>query len=258
MTGPRISAIAGDDPAAIADRAVALLKREGVVVIDDLVDRARMAECRKHIEHAYPNLADRDRARNYGPYEGRHTMPMRIEGALGDRAIFLPPLIEAIAGQLLSETFLIDSLGLLVAVPGAPDQKRHPDGTLYHPEIDRLLPPFAIAFALPLVTMDETSGRTAFWRGSHRRAATAADHDYAPVVAPGSAILWDFRTVHCGLANRGDRPRPVIFSVLSREWWVEIHPSEAVLYEKLQLARSTRESMQPRLQLRLKRAKLLD
>lgn len=54
-----------------------------------------------------------------------------------------------------------------------------------------------------------------------------------PTVHPGSAILWDYRIYHTGLANHGTTPRPVIFSALSRDWWVEIDPREAKNYRKL-------------------------
>lgn len=257
MTEPRVS-FSGPDRAAAVAGAVATLQREGVVVLDDLVPPELIAQCRGEIEAAYPDLAVVNRERNYGPYEGRHCMPMRVEGALADRAIFVPRGVEDIAEPLLGESFMVDSLGLLVAIPGAPDQIGHPDGTLYSEQLDRLLPPFALALAMPLVRMDETSGRTAFWRGSHRKPAASEAHDYAPVVEPGSAILWDFRTRHCGLANHGEHPRPVIFTVLSREWWVEIQPPEATAYEKFLVARDVHAGLKPRLRQRIRRARLVD
>lgn len=241
------------------DAATAALKRDGVVVLDDLVDPAPLATVKSEIETAYPDYATPDRTRNYGPYEGRHTMGLRVEGTLADRDILLPRPVAKIAEALLGDMFMVDSTGLLVANPGAPDQVRHPDGSLF-PEADLefLLPPFALAFSMPLVTMDEVSGRTAFWLKSHRAREARGDHDFAPVVSPGSAILWDFRTKHCGLANSGIAPRPVLYSVLSRYWWVEIHPMEATDYVKLQVPRGVMQGFSKRMQYRLRRAVLLD
>lgn len=256
MTGQRISMTGGTDA---VEQAIAALKRDGVVVLDDLVDPAPLATVKSEIETAYPHYATPDRARNYGPYEGRHTMGLRVEGTLADRDILLPRPVAAIAEKLLGDMFMVDSTGLLVANPGAPDQVRHPDGSLF-PEVDLeyLLPPFALAFSMPLVTMDEVSGRTAFWLKSHRVREAKGDHDFAPVVSPGSAILWDFRTKHCGLANTGTAPRPVLYSVLSRYWWVEIHPMEATDYVKLQVPRAVMQGYSKRMQYRLRRAVLLD
>jgi hypothetical protein len=245
---------AGDLDAAAA-RAVEVVRREGVAVLDDLVDAVLVARCADEVTARYPHLAVPDRARNYGPYEGRHTIPLVVEDTLADPAIFVPAAFRRIAAGVLGGRWMVDSVGLLVAIPGAPDQKGHSDGTLF-PEValDGLLPAFALSFAMPLVRMDETSGRTAFWRGSHRTGKAAGAPDFVPTVEPGSALVWDYRVHHCGLANLGDRPRPVIFTVLSREWWVEMHPPEASLYRKLQVARPVLEGLSPRMQHRLHRA----
>jgi ectoine hydroxylase-related dioxygenase (phytanoyl-CoA dioxygenase family) len=259
MTENRISFAAGVDVDAATAQAKSILENSGVVVLDDLVDRALVSRCREEIEEAYPDMARVDPARNFGPYVGRHTMPIVIERTLADPAILLPQPVRRIAAALLGRTYKVDSVGLLVSVPGAPDQKRHPDATLFpKTSIDRIVPTFAIAFALPLVRMDEVTGRTAFWRGSHRGPKTADEHEFAPIVEPGSAILWDYRIHHCGLANRSERPRPVLFTALSREWWIEIQPVEAFLYEKLLIARSVHGALDPRWQHRFNRAKIVD
>jgi Phytanoyl-CoA dioxygenase (PhyH) len=259
MSEPRVSFATGTDLAAQVAEAVAVLQREGVVVLDDLTDPALLARCWGEIEAAYPDLSVVDRAKNYGPYEGRHTMPMVIENTLAEKAVLLPPPVAQIAITLLDPEFQVDSVGLLVAVPGAPEQKQHADAWLFpKTKLDRLLPPFALAFAQPLVPMDEVTGRTAFWRGSHRADRPEGPWDYAPVVNPGSAILWDYRIWHCGLANHSESPRPVIFTTLSREWWVEIEPPAAIDYIKLKLARHVHAAMKPKWRQRFRRALIVD
>lgn len=259
VTDMRVSFAAGADHAGAVEQAAAILRREGVVVLDDLVDPALIAQCREEVETAYPRLAETDREGNYGPYEGRHCMPMTLAGILADRHFMLPAAYDAVATMLLGKTYMVDSIGLLVAAPGAPDQKGHADGTLF-PEVnlEQMLPPFALACSMPLVRMDEVSGRTAFWRGSHRKGKPSGPHDWAPVVDPGSALIWDFRTHHCGMANTGDAPRPTIFTVLSREWWVEMHPPEATRYEKLRMKASVRAALPPRLHHKFHRAVMVD
>lgn len=246
-----------DRSAAIAD-AITLLRRDGVVVLDDLIDPTLLTACHADIAARHPDMAQPNRSKYFGPYAGRHTIPLLVDGPLADPAILLPKPVAHIATELLGEAFKVDSVGLLVAVPGAEDQTAHRDAWLYPREgLDRLLPPFALAFAVPLVTMDEVSGRTAFWRASHRSGATSVPttpYDLAPTVHPGSAILWDYRIYHTGLANHGTAPRPVIFSALSREWWVEIDPPEAKDYRKLNVARAVFEGWKPRWQARFSRA----
>jgi Phytanoyl-CoA dioxygenase (PhyH) len=255
----RISFADGVDQDVAVAAAIAVLKREGLVVLDDLTDPALLETCWAEIEVKYPDLAQEDRASNYGPYEGRHTMPMVVEDTLADKRILLPPPVARVAIDLLDPQFKVDSVGLLVAFPGAPDQAKHADAWLFpKTPLDRLMPPFAIAFALPLVPMDEETGRTAFWRGSHLTAEPQGPWDYAPVLQPGSAILWDFRVWHAGLANHTAAPRPVIFTVLAREWWIEIEPPAAVHYKKLKLARHVHDGFAPKWRQRFRRAEIIE
>lgn len=255
----RVSFAPDQDFATAIAAALIILRREGVVVLDDLVDPALIAQCLHEISATYPDMSKVDRERNYGPYAGRHTMPVVVRGLLADPAILVPKAVAKIATELLGAMFKVDSIGLLVAVPGAPDQARHADATLYHEaRIDQLVPPFALAFSLPLVAMDEVSGTTAFWRGSHRKQPGGEPHDFAPVVPPGSAVLWDYRIHHGGLANRGSAPRPVVFAALAREWWIDIDPPGATRYDKLLVDRAVHAALKPARQRRLSRAKLVD
>jgi hypothetical protein len=243
--------ITGDDgslrlscaDADVVERACAILRREGVVVLDNLVDPALLGDCLREIEERYPDHASPDPVHKLGSYPGRHTAPLVVDGRLANPAIFAPPILMHIASALLGEERIIESLGLLVSRPGSPNQGRHPDGLLY-PEtrLDPLLPPFALSVAIPLVAIDATNGTTGFWRRSHREACAEGPPDFAPVLRLGSALLWDFRTHHSGRSNQGDEPRPVLFSVHSRDWWQEPRTVKASEYRKLQISRRVHDA----------------
>lgn len=245
MTINRVSMAAPDVDAAIA-QAEAILRRDGVVVLDDLADPSLVSRALSQLQTHYPHFADVDPERNFGAYPGRHTTPVVVEGALADRAIFLPRPVMKLVRLLLGNAVEIDSFGVLVSRPGAEDQDRHPDALLFRETgADCLTPPFAFALAMPLVAMDEVSGTTAFWRGSHKAPHVTGEPDFAPLVPVGSALLWDFRIQHRGLANRSDTPRPVLFSVLCREWWHEKVSRLATRYEKLSIARDAWAEITP-------------
>ena len=126
-----------------------------------------------------------------------------------------------------------------MSLPGAPNQGRHFDGLLFcETKFDFVLPAVAISISLPLVHLDEVTGTTAFWRGSHRRHDMTGPPDFAPVVPVGSALVWDFRVLHSGRGNLSGAPRPILFSVHSREWWKEPDRSKSFRYRKLQVARA--------------------
>lgn len=233
---------AGDHIEAVA-QAIAILRREGVVVLDDLLDPALLEACRQELVARYPDYATPDAKRFLGTYPGRHTAPLVIDGLLANRAIFAPPAVVAIGDELLGEEKILESLGLLVSIPGAPDQQRHFDGLLYgETQLDRLLPPVALSVSMPLVRLDEVSGTTAFWRRSHREPVRTGPPDFALVVPVGSVIVWDFRTHHSGRGNQGDAPRPIIFSVHSRNWWQEPDAVKSSHYKKLQVARGVHDA----------------
>jgi ectoine hydroxylase-related dioxygenase (phytanoyl-CoA dioxygenase family) len=257
----RVSFAPGVDRAAAAQAASQIMRRDGAVVLDDVIDPALIARCRDQLIARYPDFATPDRERNFGGHVGRHTHPLVVEDALADPAVLLPDPVAAIADSRLGRKFKVDSFGALVALPGAPDQNAHRDAWLFEGErIDHILPAYAIAVAIPLVTMDEISGRTAFWRGTHRSANVrpTGEHDFAPVVHPGSVLLWDFRVYHHGLANRGAAPRPVLFSVVAREWWIEGEQAAAKHYAKLRFTRPAFAALDPAVQARFSRATLID
>ena len=255
----RVSFAAGCDAASAVEQASAILRREGVVVLDDLVDPALLEQCRRELIARYPDYDKPDAEHYLGTYPGRHTAPLVIDQTLAERAVFAPRPIMAIGQHVLGEEKILESLGLLVSLPGAPDQGRHHDGLLYREtQLDRVLPPFAVSIALPLVQLDEVTGTTAFWRRSHRTAAQDGPPDFAPLVPLGSAIVWDFRTHHSGRANRSDSARPVLFSVHSRDWWQEPARAKSFAYRKLQIARSVHEKLSRRMRDFTVRADVID
>lgn len=249
--GPRLTADApemrvsfgrGVDRADAANRAVAILRREGVVMLDELVDPALLDRCRQEIEVQASGWDQTDRARHIGSYPGRHTATLVIDGALAHPEVFASPVVGEISGAILGPDKLLESFGLLVSIPGAPDQGRHFDGLLFEEtNLDPLLPAVALSVAMPLVELDGVTGSTAFWRRSHRQPYLGGRPDFVPRVPVGSALVWDFRLIHSGRANFGTAPRPVLFSVHCRDWWMEPKREWAHRYRKLQIARRVYE-----------------
>ncbi|THD37814.1 MAG: hypothetical protein E7773_02215 [Sphingomonas sp.] len=255
----RVSFAEGRDHAAAVERATAILRREGVVVLDDLVDPALLEACRQEIVARYPDYDQRDVERDLGSFPGRYTMPLVIDGLLAKRAIFAPRAIREIGRNLLSAENILESLGLLVSLPGSPDQGQHFDGLLFtEGKLDRVLPPVALSISMPLVPLDEANGTTAFWRRSHRENFAGGPPDFAPAMPVGSVVMWDFRTIHSGRGNRSDAPRPILFSVHSRDWWQEPKRAKAVRYKKLQVARAVYDGFGPPMRDFICRADIID
>jgi hypothetical protein len=258
--------ITGDDGAlrvsctapGAAELASAILRREGVVVLDDLVDPALLSACMQEISEHYPDHDKPDPVHYLGSYPGRHTAPLVIDGTLADPAIFAPTTVRDIAQHLLGEERILESFGLLVSLPGSPNQGRHFDGLLFaETHLDRVLPPTALSVAIPLVALDAVNGTTAFWRRSHREVFVEGSPDFAPALPVGSALVWDFRTHHSGRGNMGDAARAVLFSVHSRNWWQEPKALKSTKYRKLQIARAVHDGFGKNMRLLTTRADII-
>ena len=106
------------DQDAAVEQATAILRREGVVVLDHVVDPALLEACRQEIVARYPDYDVRDVERDLGSFPGRYTMPLVIDGLLAKRSIFAPRAIREIGRNLLSAENILELLGLLVSLAG--------------------------------------------------------------------------------------------------------------------------------------------
>jgi ectoine hydroxylase-related dioxygenase (phytanoyl-CoA dioxygenase family) len=77
--------------------------------------------------------------------------------------------------------------------------------------------------SLPLIDIDQTTGPTAIWPGSHRWVTSDPPRE-AMVSIPfqrGDCILMDYRTLHTGLPNHSQKVRPILYLVYTREWFFD-------------------------------------
>lgn len=79
--------------------------------------------------------------------------------------------------------------------------------------------PYALCVFVPLIDLDETVGYTQFWLGTHVTpglvgfggAAELLGGTVEAMVEAGSAVVYDYRLMHRGRANRSrDVVRPVL------------------------------------------------
>jgi ectoine hydroxylase-related dioxygenase (phytanoyl-CoA dioxygenase family) len=113
--------------------------------------------------------------------------------------------------------------------PGSATQGWHRDGQPLYDHVH--LPAHCVVLFVPLVDVDcEALGPTQFYPGSH---ATFRSHQYAglpegkcskpacmPMLAKGSVLAFDFRTLHRGTANTTtDTRRPVFYVIYAKRWF---------------------------------------
>jgi hypothetical protein len=145
------------------------------------------------------------------------------------------PLVDELLGGEATLLFC----GLLMTLGGAVEQPWHTDGEhLFGPEIPTL-PPHCLNVFVPLVDISPENGGTELCPGSHHLTRgvpeiyeQSSDHMKTigwrgrplPLTIPaGSALLFDYRLLHRGLANRTDRIRPILYFTFCRPWFRDVH-----------------------------------
>jgi hypothetical protein len=208
----------------VQEAAVAL-RREGVAVIAKLWDPIVIDDARRVVSAQHPEFGNPDELEDYlGDKHARFIAPVAITPALVDTGIFASRALEAVCEEMLSDAFVYEAFGVMVARPGAPAQEPHRDGGILFPDaaIDAILPPSALTLVIPLVDVTLDNGPTAAAPGSHRlQAGSSSAELVAMPVQRGDAAIWDFRTLHAGLANRTAEPRPVLYFTACRPFWTD-------------------------------------
>jgi ectoine hydroxylase-related dioxygenase (phytanoyl-CoA dioxygenase family) len=157
----------------------------------------------------------------------RVMVTVRLEGPFNDPLIYAHPLILPILKRILGPELILSGLGAVVSLPGSADQQVHRDlSHLFGDEtLDAIIPCYALNLLIPLVEVNEENGMTRLWPGSH----AVFDAHYTelaqqmpfidPPLAKGSCLLFDYRLIHLGRANRSPAPRPLLYNTYSRAWF---------------------------------------
>lgn len=144
------------------------------------------------------------------------------------------PVVESI---LESDEVDFD-LSVVYSKPGAPHQGWHADGDHQKGSEDikwnvdgwktHLAPAYALCVFIPLIDLDDETGYTQFWPGSHQSRGLAGFGLVAQITEStwngkcnaGDAIWYDYRTMHRGMQNC-KKLRPVLQILFKRKWYVE-------------------------------------
>lgn len=205
--------------------ALTALRLHGVVAIDGAITAEVIDSLRDAVMARHPEFADKSRLTDFQDNgEGRFIAPVAISRGVVDSGLLNNPALAALAAGALGEDWVVDAFGMLMAFPGCGEQKPHRDGEPLFPDapLGAILPPFALTVLYPLVDVAADSGATAFQPGTHRYdAKMAAAPPSTTCVTRGSFLVWDFETLHWGLPNASDRPRPALYLTLCRPFWMD-------------------------------------
>jgi ectoine hydroxylase-related dioxygenase (phytanoyl-CoA dioxygenase family) len=153
-----------------------------------------------------------------------------------DPGLYASPGVMPVVRELLGEDCIIQSFGVVCAYPGARMQHVHRDHPPLFAEaggLNAFFPPFALHVVVPLIDLDEHTGTTALWEGSHRIKSAREEGRWSkeqmerlegavlPMPKMGDSYLMDYRLRHTGTPNISERPRPILYMVYSRRWFLD-------------------------------------
>ncbi len=165
---------------------------------------------------------------------GRYMFSVHLQEPYLNPDVYAAPMVLPVVKELLGDDCIIQSIGVVCAYPGAELQHVHRDHPPLFAEaggLNAFFPPFALHVVIPLVDLNEETGTTAIWEGSHRikssreetRWTRAQMEQLHGAVSPwpqmGDCYFMDFRLRHTGTPNRSSRPRPILYIVYSRRWF---------------------------------------
>ena len=200
-------------------------RKDGALIVEDVVDTSLVAKARRVFLEAYSRYLDdcqRDDVLMTG--DRRVQITIDLQPPFNDPQLFANPYLLPMMEAALDAGFVLGSLDIVCTLAGAPAQHRHADGGILFPSsgISRLLPTSAITVGIPLLEMNDVHGTTALWPGSHLDAARASEEEgIEPIVREGSCILWDYRLIHGGTPNRSAFLRPLFCIVYCRPWFLD-------------------------------------
>lgn len=196
--------------------------RHGYAILDHVVPEQAIRALRDEFDRLHVDcVADSEGEDSLEVGKRRLMFALPLAGGFGDPLIFANPYVLPLVRRVLDEDAILEAFGVINSMDGATAQHIHRDGPpLFDSEISAILPAHALTCAIPLVDMDDRSGRTAIWPGSHR--SKERDPSVEPIhpdVPIGSCVMWDFRTFHSGGANLSGHSRPMVYATYARRWY---------------------------------------
>ena len=213
----------------------------GVVQMEELFERSRIGEAfelatrnfvdvlrvlrkkkrklGKGTKHGFAEIVKRTKGR----FEMLHGMRDVYEKLLSSNAT-----LNRFLKRVLGSDFHLVYADLLISFPGAADQQWHVDGP-HRAGAQEHYPPDILNVFVALDDIDVSMGPTEIRPGTHKLTRNIKKQVLGAILTKklrpkvcsgckcGDALVFDYRTLHRGVANLSSRPRPVLGLVFGRK-----------------------------------------
>lgn len=210
------------------DKNLNKLKLEGYAIFENIIEKSYIEEIYLKIYKKY--ILNREFEKGLLVGDKRYMLNVKLENSIFDHRIYANKNLIQSLYKLLGKSVILESFGIVFSLPGSKHQGFHRDGsTLFDAysvegseSISGFLPVYALTLAIPLININSETGSTEIKTYTHRYKYDKKTKLIRPNLNIGSALLWDFRTLHGGGENNSTKIRPLIYLTYSRAWWRDI------------------------------------
>jgi tetratricopeptide (TPR) repeat protein len=212
------------DPDVIS-KSAKILDEAGAVLIDQIISKDLVRDLRNDFDQQVKDWQTSGLGKPNNVGDKRFTVPIRIRGAFEDPAIYANPALINLMTRAMGEKPVLHAFGGVVTSAGARMQHVHRE----HPLLfntdpgNANVPLYATTILVPLIDLDEESGGTQYWEGTHK---TGKDENWKGesevVYTPaGSALVLDYRTYHGGMPCSATHGRPLLYYTYAMPWFTD-------------------------------------
>jgi hypothetical protein len=235
---------AGRLPAERLAKAVQAVRKEGYVILNDLIDPAVLAPIRDRMLSDVEKILARDDIPFNFNRGNIQQDPPPFPPYLS-REVLCNEIVISITKSILGKGLKNGMYSGNTALPRSTGrQPVHADMGQLWPNLEAAHPAQALVVNVLPVDVSPENGSTEIWPGSHLDTSVVMQDGDIKVgaeplserrkIAPGfqysaragSVVIRDARLWHAGMPNQTDQPRPMIAMIHYVGWWSELEPLE--------------------------------
>lgn len=202
-----------------------IFKREGVVLIDNMLQDGLLEELRASYDERIENWRKARIGKPNNVGDKRFTVPIRVKPPFNNPNLFANPVLMDILTEAMGEKPVLSAFGAVVTRQGARAQHIHREHPLlfHNDAVNVQLPCYAVNVLFPLIDLDEEAGGTQVWERTH---LTEEDYQWQGestkcYTKTGSALCLDYRVYHGGMPCQATHNRPLLFLSYAMPWFTD-------------------------------------
>jgi hypothetical protein len=222
--------------------AVKALREDGVVLLNELLDKGQMEILRdRMLEDVDSILARDDVPFNFNVGNLQQDPPPFPPYLFRDVLVndIVIEITHSVLGAGLRSSFYSGNNAL---PKKGMRQPVHADSGQLWPDLEVATPPYALVINVLPVDVSPENGSTEIWPGTHLDTSVSWQQGeikvdpqrleerrkvvppIQPAVKAGSVVIRDMRLWHAGMPNNTDTPRPMIAMIHYVSWWTALDP----------------------------------